>query len=150
MTAVLQRISYCKVHVEGNEISRTGVGLLLLLGIAADDTHDDTLWLLSKVLNMRIFNDDIGKMNLSLKDVGGELMIVSQFTLLANTKQGNRPSFALAAKPDIAHNIYQSFVNEAIAQWPDKVKTGIFGADMQVSLINDGPVTILIDTKNKK
>ncbi|MBL7848250.1 MAG: D-tyrosyl-tRNA(Tyr) deacylase [Cyclobacteriaceae bacterium] len=150
MIAVIQRASQASVTIEGKITASIGVGLLVLLGIEEADGPEDVEWLAAKVVNLRIFNDAEGVMNLSVKDVGGELLAVSQFTLHASTKKGNRPSYIQAAKPEIAIPIYEKFV-AALAEGLGKpVKTGVFGADMKVSLINDGPVTILINTKDRK
>jgi len=150
MTAVLQRVLQASVVIDSVCKSAIERGFLVLLGIRHDDTEEDLKWLVSKIVQMRLFEDENGKMNLSLLEVGGDILLVSQFTLLASTKKGNRPSFIEAAKPEIAIPLYE----KAIALFSEKlgkpVKTGTFGADMQVSLINDGPVTIWIDTKNKK
>jgi len=124
--------------------------LLVLLGIGNEDTKDEIEWLSKKIVNLRIFNDDSGVMNKSLIDINGEAIIVSQFTLLANTKKGNRPSYMRAAKSDIAVPVYEQFIREFESQLGKKVGTGIFGADMKIELLNDGPVTIIIDTENKQ
>ena len=148
MIAVIQRVSSASVSIEGKMTSSVGRGLLVLLGIEENDDEQDLSWLTNKILNMRIFADENSKMNLSVSDVNGEMLIVSQFTLHASTKKGNRPSFVKAAKPDIAIPIYEKFI-QMIGQSGIRVSTGEFGANMQVELINDGPVTIVIDSKNK-
>ena len=149
MIAVIQRVSEASVTISDIEASRIGVGLLILLGIEGADTTEDIDWLTRKVANLRIFSDEEGKMNLSLLDIGGEVLVVSQFTLHALTKKGNRPSYIRAASPEIAIPLYEAFVEKMRALGPP-VLTGEFGADMQVSLVNVGPVTIIIDTKNKQ
>lgn len=144
MRAVLQRVLYASVKTNLVEISRISRGLLIFLGIACDDTENDAKILAAKIANLRIFDDENGKMNLSLLDVKGEVLVVSQFTLLADTRRGRRPSYSLAAPPEKAIPLYEKFICE-IATFA-KVKTGVFGADMKVELINDGPVTIILDT----
>lgn len=150
MRVVLQRVSEASVTIGGSKISEIATGLLVLLGIEEADNQEDVDWLCRKIINMRIFPDSDGVMNKSLQDVNGEALVVSQFTLHASTKKGNRPSYIQAAKPDIAVPLYESFVSELNKLLGNEVKTGEFGADMQVSLINDGPVTICMDTKNKQ
>ncbi len=150
MRAVVQRVLSASVTVEGEVISNIGPGMLVLLGIERDDTPQDTEWLVPKVANLRIFNDAEGVMNRSLLDTGGEVIVVSQFTLLAATKKGNRPSYIRAARPDTAIPLYESFVRLMESHVGKKVGTGVFGADMKVALVNDGPVTIWIDTKNRQ
>lgn len=149
MKAVIQRVSNASVSINAELHSSIQSGLLVLLGIEGEDTLDDGNWLCKKILNMRIFHDQDYKMNLSLLDIKGEILVVSQFTLHASTKQGNRPSFIKAAKPEWANELYENFV-EALTKTIDSVQTGVFGADMQVSLTNDGPVTIIIDSKDKQ
>lgn len=149
MKAVIQRVKSARVAVNGNVISEIKQGMLLLLGVAEKDTSDDILWLSKKIANLRIFNDEDGVMNTSLIDVNGEVIVVSQFTLQASTKKGNRPSYLRAAKPEIAISLYQEFVNQFEIEIGKKAQTGEFGAEMKVELLNDGPVTIIIDTKNK-
>lgn len=149
MKAVIQRVSEASVVVDGNSIASISDGFLLLLGIAENDTQEDINWLANKVVNLRIFNDDNGVMNNSLLTIDGEVIVVSQFTLQASTKKGNRPSYIKAARPDIAIPLYEAFVTRLESLLGKKVQTGEFGADMKVSLINDGPVTINIDTENK-
>lgn len=150
MRAVVQRVSKASVTVKGRIISEIENGLLILLGIEDSDNHDDISWLSRKIVNLRIFNDLEGVMNLSSLDVMAEAIVVSQFTLHAAVKKGNRPSYIKAARPEIAIPVYESFVTQLETDLGKKVGTGIFGADMKVSLLNDGPVTILIDTKNKE
>lgn len=150
MRTVLQRVSKASVTVDGKVISSIGNGLLVLLGIEDADNQDDIDWLTNKVLNLRIFNDQNNVMNRSVLDVEGDIIVVSQFTLHAQTKKGNRPSYIKAAKPDVAIPMYETFVEVLEQKMGKKVGTGIFGADMKVELLNDGPVTILIDTKNKE
>ncbi|WP_424961959.1 D-aminoacyl-tRNA deacylase [Ekhidna sp.] len=150
MKAVIQRVSQASVTIDNQIKSEIGTGLMILLGIEDADTKEDIEWLSRKISNMRIFPDEEGVMNKSLLDVCGEALVVSQFTLHASTKKGNRPSYIQAAKPDVAIPMYETFVKELESQLSSKVKTGEFGADMKVSLINDGPVTIMIDTKNKQ
>ncbi|WP_047247620.1 D-aminoacyl-tRNA deacylase [Maribacter thermophilus] len=150
MRTVLQRVSRASVTVDGKIVSSIENGLLLLLGITNDDGLEDIQWLVRKVVNLRIFNDEEGVMNRSITDVGGDIIVVSQFTLHAAVKKGNRPSYIKAAKPDIAIPLYEDFVKNLESELGKKVGTGIFGADMKVDLLNDGPVTIIIDTKNKE
>ncbi len=150
MRAVIQRVSKASVTVEGKIISEIETGLLILLGIENEDSEEDIEWLSRKVANLRIFNDDEGVMNKSLLEIDGEAIVVSQFTLHASTKKGNRPSYLRAAKPDISIPLYEKFVLQLQTDLGKSVGTGIFGADMKVDLLNDGPVTITIDTKNKE
>lgn len=150
MIAVIQRVLEASVTIEGKKHSEIGKGLLVLLGVGQADTPEDVEWLAKKVVNMRIFEDEEGKMNRSLLDIRGELLVVSQFTLHASTKKGNRPSFIEAAPPDLAIPLYESFVEQCAKLTAKEVKTGVFAADMKVALINDGPVTIIVDTKNKR
>ena len=150
MRVVIQRVSEASVSVGGNKMAEISTGLLVFLGIEKADNHDDIDWLCRKIINMRIFPDTDGVMNKSLLDVQGEALVVSQFTLHASTKKGNRPSYIRAAKPDIAIPLYESFVSELEKMLGSEVKTGEFGADMQVSLVNDGPVTICMDTRDKQ
>jgi len=149
MIAVVQRVKQASVTIDNSLKSSITQGLLVLLGIAHEDTEEDTDWLTKKIINLRIFSDSEGKMNLSLKDINGDLLVVSQFTLHASTKKGNRPSFIDAARPEKAIPMYEQFVQQCETELGKKVYTGEFGADMQVQLLNDGPVTIIIDTKNK-
>ena len=146
MKVVVQRVSRASVTIDGKEKSRIGAGMLVLLGISPEDTKADADWLVKKCVNLRIFNDDEGVMNRSLLDVDGEMLVVSQFTLMASTKKGNRPSYIHAAGHDIAIPLYEYFASEAAKALGKPVGTGEFGADMQVELINDGPVTIIIES----
>jgi len=148
MKAVIQRVSEASVTIEGEKVSEIKYGLLILIGIEAADDTTDIEWLSKKIANLRIFNDVAGIMNKSLIDTNGEAIIVSQFTLQASTKKGNRPSYINAAKPQIAIPLYEQFITEFEILVNKKVGTGEFGADMKVALINDGPVTIIIDSKN--
>ncbi|MFH6984798.1 D-aminoacyl-tRNA deacylase [Marinoscillum luteum] len=149
MIAVIQRVSEASVTISDKEVSRISDGLLILLGIEEADNNEDIDWLTKKVANLRIFSDEEEKMNLSLLDIGGEVLVVSQFTLHALTKKGNRPSYIRAASPDVAIPLYEAFVKK-MESFGRPVFTGEFGADMKVGLVNDGPVTIIIDTKNKQ
>lgn len=149
MKAVLQRVLEASVTIAGEKCADIQKGLLVLVGIESSDNKEDIDWLCSKIVNLRIFGDENDVMNLSVKDVGGEIIVVSQFTLHASTKKGNRPSYIQAAKPEIAVPLYEQFVSELQQVFGKKIQTGKFGADMKVALTNDGPVTILIDTKNK-
>lgn len=149
MIAVIQRVSRANVKIDSKIHSEINEGLLVLLGITHDDTIEDVKWLSQKIVNLRIFNDENGVMNLSCLDVNGEILIVSQFTLHAKTKKGNRPSYIEAAKHETAIPLYEKFINNTEIELKKPVKSGIFGADMKIELINDGPVTIIIDTKNK-
>ncbi len=149
MRIVIQRVSHASVTIEGKVKSAIQSGMLVLLGIEGEDTEEDIQWLTRKMTNLRIFNDENGVMNKSLLDVGGDILLISQFTLHANTKKGNRPSYIRAAKPDFAIPMYEKFI-VALEQLLGKpIGTGEFGADMKVELLNDGPVTIIIDSKNK-
>ena len=150
MIAVIQRVQHANVVIDEKEKSAIGNGLLILLGIIAEDHQEDIEWLSRKVLNLRIFNDENGIMNKSLLDVEGEALVVSQFTLHASTKKGNRPSYIAAARPEVAIPLYEAFITEIDKGLPRPAQTGEFGADMKVSLLNDGPVTIIIDTKDRK
>ena len=150
MRAVLQRVSKASVTVDGQVVSSIGDGLLVLLGIEDADGQEDVEWLAHKMVNLRIFNDENNVMNQSVVDIDGEIIVVSQFTLHAQTKKGNRPSYIKAAKPNVAIPMYEGFVAVLEQKLGKKVGTGIFGADMKVELLNDGPVTIIIDTKNKE
>jgi D-tyrosyl-tRNA(Tyr) deacylase len=149
MRAVVQRVKHASVAINDIQKAHIGNGLLILLGIEDADTRDDADWLAKKIANLRIFNDREGLMNLSLEDINGELLVVSQFTLYAQTKKGNRPSYIRASKPIIANQKYKLFCNLLALCSNKVVQTGEFGADMQIELLNDGPVTIIIDTKNK-
>lgn len=150
MKAVIQRVLQSSVTIEQKVVAQIDKGLLVLIGIEDSDTKEDIDWLTSKIANLRIFADKQNLMNLSLKDIQGELIVVSQFTLHALTKKGNRPSYIKAAKPEIAIPLYESFVHQMEFELGKKIQTGQFGADMKVALLNDGPVTIIIDTKNKE
>lgn len=150
MRTVIQRVSEASVTIYNEEVAQIGRGLLLLLGVEDLDNQEDINWLTSKIANLRIFPDENEVMNNSVKDINGEIIVVSQFTLHALTKKGNRPSYIKAAKPDIAIPLYEAFVNQMEIELGKKIQTGKFGADMKVALINDGPVTIIIDTKNKE
>jgi len=150
MKAVIQRVSNASVTVDHKIVSSIKNGLLILLGITNEDTIEDIKWLSNKIVNLRIFNDKEGIMNESISDNEGEIIVVSQFTLMASTKKGNRPSYIKAAKPEIAIPIYNDFVQHLENDLGKKVGTGIFGADMKLSLLNDGPVTIIIDSKQKE
>ncbi len=150
MRIVLQRVSEASVRVKGSVNGAIDTGLLVFLGIEEADTFEDIDWLCNKVLKMRIFNDEKKVMNLSLQDIDGEVLVISQFTLHASTKKGNRPGYIKAAKPEIAIPLYEEFNKHLEKLLGKPIKTGIFGADMKVSLLNDGPVTILIDSKNRE
>ncbi|WP_136669053.1 D-aminoacyl-tRNA deacylase [Flavobacterium sp. H122] len=150
MRAVLQRVSEASVTIDGGKVANIQKGLLVLVGIEDASNQEDIDWLTSKIVNLRIFGDENGVMNLSVKDIGGDIIVVSQFTLHAATKKGNRPSYIKASKADYAIPMYDSFVKQMELELGKKVQTGQFGADMKVALINDGPVTIIIDTKNKE
>jgi D-tyrosyl-tRNA(Tyr) deacylase len=149
MRALIQRVSSASVVVNNKTISQIGWGFLVLLGIEDSDSPDDIAWLSNKIVNLRIFNDAHGVMNRSLLETRGDAIVVSQFTLHATTKKGNRPSYIRAAKPNIAIPLYEAFVHQMETDLGKQIGTGIFGADMKVALVNDGPVTIIIDTKNK-
>ena len=149
MKVVIQRVTRSSVTIQGNIVASIDKGLLVLLGIIDEDTKDDIIWLSNKIANLRIFDDENGVMNKSIIDVEGDAIVVSQFTLHASTKKGNRPSYIKAAKPEIAIPIYEAFVKQLELDLGKKVQTGQFGADMKVELINNGPVTIIIDTKNR-
>lgn len=149
MKAVIQRVTKASVSIAGEEVANIENGLLILLGIVTEDEQADIVWLSNKITNLRIFSDENDVMNRSLKDTNGEVIVVSQFTLQASTKKGNRPSYIKAAKPDVAIPLYQAFIKQIESDLGKPVQTGQFGANMQVELINDGPVTIIIDTKNK-
>ena len=150
MRVVIQKVTEASVSIENQTVASIDKGLLVLVGIEDGDTNEDIAWLSSKIVNLRVFDDDNGVMNLSVKEVGGEVLIVSQFTLHASIKKGNRPSYIKAARPEVAIPIYEAFIKQVESLLGKRVPTGQFGAMMQVSLCNDGPVTILIDTKNKE
>lgn len=150
MKVVIQRVSEASVIIDGKQVASISKGLLILLGIVGDDNEEDIEWLINKILNLRIFNDSDGIMNDSILDVGGEIIVVSQFTLHSQTKKGNRPSYIKAAKPDVAIPLYEKFLQILRVRFGKDVQCGEFGADMKVSLCNDGPVTIIIDSKNRE
>lgn len=150
MRVVIQRVLEASVTIEGQMVASIGNGLLILLGVVDEDSQEDVQWLSSKIVNLRIFGDDNGVMNKSVIDTQGDVIVVSQFTLHASTKKGNRPSYIKAAKPPIAIPLYEAFVKQLELDLNKKIQTGKFGADMKVALINDGPVTIIIDSKNKE
>ncbi|MFY8127863.1 MAG: D-aminoacyl-tRNA deacylase [Chitinophagaceae bacterium] len=150
MRVVIQRVSFANVVVETNKVGEISNGLLVFVGIEDADTEEDIRWISSKIVNLRIFNDDAGVMNCSVKEVNGDILLISQFTLHAATKKGNRPSYIKASKPDIAIPLYQQLIKQLQTDLGKTIATGIFGADMKVSLLNDGPVTICIDSKNKE
>jgi len=150
MKAVIQRVSQASVNIDGVKVADIQKGLLVLIGFEDSDTQEDILWLTTKIANLRIFGDENDVMNLSLKDVEGDMIIVSQFTLHASTKKGNRPSYIKAAKPEIAVPLYEAFIAQMESELGKKVQTGQFGADMKVALVNDGPVTIIMDTKDRE
>lgn len=150
MRAVIQRVTQASVTIEGEIVANIQKGLLVLIGIEEADAQEDIVWLTAKIANLRIFGDENDVMNRSLKDINGEIIVVSQFTLHAATKKGNRPSYIKAAKPEIAIPLYESFIKQMVQEIGRQVQQGKFGADMKVSLLNDGPVTIIIDTKNKE
>jgi len=150
MKVVVQRVSQASVTIDDKTVATITNGLLVLLGIIDGDTQEDIDWLCNKITNLRIFGDENDVMNNSLLDINGDAIVVSQFTLHANTKKGNRPSYIKAAKPEIAIPLYESFVKQLESNLGKKVQTGVFGADMKVQLLNDGPVTIIIDTQNKE
>ena len=148
MKVVIQRVSKASVTIANENVAAIGSGLLILLGIVDEDTQEDIQWLSRKIANLRVFEDENGVMNRSLLDVNGDAILVSQFTLHASTKKGNRPSYIKAAKPDIAIPLYENFIKQLEEDLGKKIQTGQFGADMKVELLNDGPVTIIIDSKN--
>ncbi|WP_153799156.1 D-aminoacyl-tRNA deacylase [Foetidibacter luteolus] len=150
MRAVIQRVSKASVKVDEKITGAIQSGLLVLLGIEDADTHEDIAWLSAKIVNLRIFNDEQGVMNRSVKETGGSILLVSQFTLHASTKKGNRPSYLRASKPDVAIPLYEKMIIQLATDHGQPIATGIFGADMKVELLNDGPVTIVVDTKNKE
>lgn len=150
MRAILQRVTHASCTVDGKITGEIKTGFLVLLGVEDADTNDDLQWLAQKIASMRVFGDENGLMNKSLADVDGDILLISQFTLFASTKKGNRPGFTRAARPDKAIPIYEQMIKELEQLTGKKVATGIFGADMKISLLNDGPVTIIIDTKNRE
>ena len=150
MRAVIQRVSEASVTIDGKIVGTINKGMLVLLGIEDADTKEDIDWLSTKISNLRIFNDEIGVMNLSAKETQADILLVSQFTLFASTKKGNRPSYIKAARPEISIPLYEQMVSQLQSELGKYIQTGVFGADMKVSLVNDGPVTILIDSKNKE
>lgn len=150
MRVLIQRVKRASVTVDGKLISKIGAGLLVLVGICNEDGNEDIEWLTNKISNIRLFDDENGVMNLSVKETDGEILAVSQFTLMASTKKGNRPSYIKAAKPDISIPLYEQFCNEMEIALNKPIKRGVFGADMKVELLNDGPVTIFIDSKNRE
>ena len=150
MRAVLQRVTQASCTVDGTITGEIKTGFLVLLGIEDADTADDLDWLAQKIVNMRVFGDENGLMNKALADVNGDILLISQFTLFASTKKGNRPGFTRAARPDTAVPLYEKMIEKLSTLMGSKVQTGIFGADMKIALVNDGPTTILIDTKNKE
>jgi len=150
MRAVIQRVTRASVTIKGKINGQIENGLLVLMGIEDADTDEDIEWLSSKIVNLRIFNDEKGVMNISVKDIAGNILLISQFTLHASTKKGNRPSYIKASKPDIAIPIYEKMIEQLSIDLGKQIQTGIFGADMKIELLNDGPVTIVIDTRNKE
>src|SRR6476469_307291 len=150
MRAVIQRVTRASVTIKGKINGQIENGLLVFMGIEDADTDEDIEWLSSKIVNLRIFNDEKGVMNISVKDIVGNILLISQFTLHASTKKGNRPSYIKASKPDIAIPIYEKMIEQLSIDLGKEIQTGIFGADMKVELLNDGPVTIVIDTKNRE
>ena len=150
MRVVIQRVSEASVKIDNKLKSQINNGLLILLGISEIDSFEDVQWLCSKIINLRVFNDNFKVMNLSLKDINADILLISQFTLFASTKKGNRPSYIKAAKPDIAIPLYEAFISSLQNELNKPIQTGVFGADMKVSLTNDGPVTIIIDSKNRE
>ena len=150
MRVVIQRVLQASVSISGTVTAAIGPGLLVLLGIGEEDGNEDIEWLVRKIAGLRIFDDDAGVMNVDVRDAGGDILVVSQFTLLASTRKGNRPAYIRAARPEIAIPLYEQFCATLSAAMGKSVPTGTFGADMQVALVNDGPVTIIIDTKNRE
>ncbi|KJD32550.1 D-tyrosyl-tRNA(Tyr) deacylase [Tamlana nanhaiensis] len=150
MKIVIQRVTKASVTIEGEKVANIANGLLVLLGIVNDDTTDDIKWLTNKIVNLRIFGDENDVMNKSIKDINGDAIVVSQFTLHASTKKGNRPSYIKAAKPDVAIPLYETFIQQLSTDLGKAIQTGQFGADMKVDILNDGPVTIIIDSKNRE
>jgi D-tyrosyl-tRNA(Tyr) deacylase len=150
MRIVLQRVTSCNLRIEGQDFSRIGYGLLLLVSIEEADNSEDVEWLCNKITGLRVFDDELGVMNLDIRDIGGDIMVVSQFTLHASIRKGNRPSYTKAARPDFAKSLYESFIQSIEISLDRKVATGQFGAQMEITLVNDGPVTIFIDSKNRE
>jgi len=150
MKVVIQRVSSASVTIDAKIVAEIQKGLMVLVGIEGSDTLEDITWLTSKIVNLRIFGDENEVMNLSVKDIDGDIIVVSQFTLYAATKKGNRPSYIKASKPEIAVPLYEEFITQIQKDLGKKVQTGIFGADMKVAILNDGPVTIIIDSKNRE
>lgn len=150
MRAVIQRVANASVTIDAKIHSQIGLGLLVLVGIEDADMDEDIQWLSSKIINLRIFDDAEGVMNVSVKEKQGEILLVSQFTLHASTKKGNRPSYIKASKPDVAIPLYEKMIQQLSIDLEKEIKTGVFGADMKIELLNDGPVTIVIDSKNKE
>jgi D-aminoacyl-tRNA deacylase len=150
MRAIIQRVSSASCSIEGKISGQIGKGFMILLGIEDNDTEEDLNWLAQKISNMRIFSDENGLMNKALTDVQGNILLISQFTLFASTKKGNRPGFTRSAKPEVAIPFYEKMISELGQLTGTKIQTGVFGADMQISLVNDGPVTIIIDTKSRE
>ena len=150
MRSVIQRVTKASVMIDGKINGSIGAGLLVFLGIEDADSEEDTEWLAGKIINLRIFNDEAGIMNRSVSDIAGDILLISQFTLHASTKKGNRPSYIKASKPDIAIPLYEKMIQQLTGKLGKDISTGIFGADMKVELLNDGPVTIVIDSKNKE
>lgn len=149
MRVVIQRVSEASVTIDNKQHATIEQGLLILLGLTHEDTQEDIDWLAGKIIGMRIFSDPEDKMNLSIQDIDGELLVISQFTLFANTKKGNRPSYIDAARPEVAVPLYETFLSTLSRKRNKEIKSGVFGADMKVALVNDGPVTIIIDSKNR-
>ena len=149
MRVVIQRVSEASVTIDNKQHATIEQGLLILLGITHEDTQEDIDWLAGKIIGMRIFSDPEDKMNLSIQDIDGELLVISQFTLFANTKKGNRPSYIDAARPEVAVPLYEAFLSTLSRKRNKEIKSGVFGADMKVALVNDGPVTIVMDSKNR-
>ena len=149
MRLLLQRVQHAQVHIDGGIHASIGPGLLALVGIAPEDTRVDIDYLVGKMLRLRIFGDEQGRMNLSVQDIQGECLVVSQFTLMADTAKGNRPGYSKAAAPAIAESLYQEFLAACSEAWPGRIQAGVFGADMQITLLNDGPVTIWMDSQDR-
>jgi D-aminoacyl-tRNA deacylase len=150
MRTVIQRVTSCNLNIEGQEYSRIGYGLLVLVSFEEADTSEDKDWLCSKITGLRIFDDSQGKMDLDVRDIDGEIMVVSQFTLHASTRRGNRPSYSNAARPEVAKPAYDAFIEALELSFERKVVTGQFGSHMELTLVNDGPVTIFMDSKNRE